>query len=167
MTNTAKSRTVVEISPTEPVGTITCELNAPRDLVWRAMSEPEHLVAWWGPRGYTNTVTAYDFRVGGRWQIRTDIPNGPTVVFQGEFREIVAPEKIVRTFGMEGMWEGRYAVETVTLIADGPRTIYRGTSRFASRADFEGMIASGMEKGMNEGFERLDELLAELPRQHA
>ena len=111
--------------------------------------------------------TAFDFRVGGRWQIRTDIPNGPTVVFQGEFREIVAPEKIVRTFGMEGMWEGRYAVETVMLIADGPRTIYRATSRFASRADFEGMIASGMEKGMNEGFERLDELLAELSRHAA
>lgn len=158
----AIARTLVEVSPTEPVGTITRTLNAPRDIVWRAISESDHLVQWWGPRGYTNTVTAYDFRAGGRWQIRTDIPNGPTVVFQGEFREIVAPEKIVRTFGMEGMWEGRYAVETLTLTTDGARTIYRATSRFAKRADFEAMIASGMERGMNEGFERLDELLAHL-----
>lgn len=162
MTAATAARTLVEISPTEPVGTITRTLNAPRAIVWRAISEPDHLVQWWGPRGYTNTVTAYDFRVGGRWQIRTDIPNGPTVIFQGEFREIAAPERIVRTFGMQDMWEGRYAVETLTLTADGPRTIYRATSRFARRADFEGMIASGMERGMNEGFERLDELLADL-----
>jgi len=156
------ARTLVDISPTEPIGTITRTLNAPREVVWRAVSEPRHLVQWWGPHGYTNAVTVYDFRVGGRWQIRTVIPNGPTVVFQGEFHEIAAPEKIVRTFGMEGMWAGRYALETLTLEADRQRTIYRATSRFASRADFEGMIASGMEKGMNEGFERLDELLARL-----
>lgn len=118
MTVAYRNRTHVEISPVEPVGTITRTLNATREIVWRAVSAPEHLVQWWGPRGCTNTVTACDFRDGGRWQIRTDIPNGPTVVSQGEFREIAAPEKIVRT--------------------------------------------SGMERGMNEGFERLDELLSRL-----
>ena len=74
------ARTLVDISPTEPIGTITRTLNAPREVVWRAVSEPRHLVQWWGPHGYTNAVTVYDFRVGGRWQIHTVIPNGPTVV---------------------------------------------------------------------------------------
>ena len=157
-----KARTAVEVSPSEPVVTITRTLSAPRALVWRAISEPEHVVAWWGPRGYANTVAAYDFRPGGKWSIRTDIPGGPSVVFLGEFREIVAPEKIVRTFGMAGMWDGRHSVETLTLQADGDRTIYRVTARFPNRADLEAMIASGMERGMNEGFERLDELLASL-----
>ena len=167
MATTAASRTAIEISPGAPVVIITRTLHAPRDIVWRAVSEAEHVLAWWGPRGYVNTIEAYDFRPGGQWRIRTDIPNGPSVVFQGEFREIAAPEKIVRTFGMAGMWDGRTSVETMTLTADGDRTRYRVAARFQTRADLDGMLASGMEKGMNEGFDRLDALLAELSRHAA
>ena len=164
MTTATKSRTTVEVSPTEPVAIITRTLDAPRDIVWRAISQPEHLVQWWGPHGYTNRVAGYDFRVGGKWRIETTDTKGQQFNFHGEFREIAAPGKIVQTFGMEGMWDGRYSVDSLTLTADRKRTIYRIVSRFPSIADRDFMIASGMVKGMNEGFERLDALLAELSR---
>jgi uncharacterized protein YndB with AHSA1/START domain len=162
MTVATANRTTIEVSASEPVAIITRTLNAPRDVVWRAVSQPEHLVQWWGPHGYTNKVAAYDFRVGGKWRIETTDTRGNQFNFHGEFREIARPEKIIQTFGMEGMWDGRYSVDSLTLTADGPRTLYRVVSRFPSIADRDFMIASGMEKGMNEGFERLDALLVAL-----
>jgi uncharacterized protein YndB with AHSA1/START domain len=157
----ASARAHLDVSNDEPVVTITRMLSAPRPIVWRAVSEPEHVVAWWGPRAYASTVEAYDFRPDGEWRIRTDMPDG-SVVFAGQFRAIAAPKEIVRTFGMAGMWDGRHSVETMTLAAEGDRTLFRVVARFMTMADRDGMLASGMEKGMNEGFDRLDELLAGL-----
>lgn len=167
MTTATANRTKIEVSATEPVAIITRTLDAPRDIVWQAVSQPQHLTQWWGPHGYINNVAIFDFRPGGKWRIEQTDPKGNRYIFHGEFREIAAPETLVQTFGMEGMWDGRYAVDSLTLIADGQRTIYRVVSRFPGIADRDFMIASGMEKGMNEGFERLDALLAELSRSAA
>ncbi len=145
----------------QPTMTLTRTLNAPRTLVWKAVSEPEHLVRWWGPHGLKNEVLLFDFMVGGKWRIKTINTPGQTIIFHGEFREILKPETITQTFGMEGMFGDAYSVDTLTLEDRGATTIYRVVSTLPDVASRDGMIASGMEKGVREGFERLDEMLEE------
>jgi uncharacterized protein YndB with AHSA1/START domain len=145
----------------EPVFTFTRTLKAPRELVWRALSQPEHVVAWFGPRGYQNDVLEFDFRVRGPWRIKTTMPTGETITFFGEFVEIARPAKVVQTFSFDQLPPGVHSVDTVELEEEDGVTIYRGHSRFPDIASRDAMIASGMEGGMREGFERLDELLEE------
>ena len=89
-------------------------------------------------------------------------PDGTTYVFKGRYLEVVAPEKLVNTFGMEGMFEGREIVETHTLEEVEGKTRYTSVSRFDSIADRDGMLASGMEEGARESLDRLAELLETL-----
>jgi uncharacterized protein YndB with AHSA1/START domain len=143
----------------EPIFTFTRSFNAPRELVWRAMSQPEHVVAWWGPHGYTNEVLEFDFRVGGKWRVKTTMPDGATITFFGDYLEIEKPTRIVQTFSFDQLPPGAHSVDTVELEERDGVTIYKGHSKFADVASRDAMIASGMEGGMREGFERLDELL--------
>ena len=152
----------VNVPPDEPLIAMARTFDAPRALVWKAMTDPGHLARWWGPRKYTNKVTAYDLRPGGKWRIEQSDAEGRTFAFHGEFREVVPRERIVQTFGMEGMFDGRVIVETMTLREKDGRTLYAVTSRFDTIADRDGMVASGMEGGASESMERLDELLAEM-----
>jgi len=78
----------------EPIVIMTRTLNAPRALVWRALSEPEHVVRWWGPHGHKNRVLEWDWRVGGKWKIESTMPEG-VIVFFGEYREISRPERVM------------------------------------------------------------------------
>lgn len=160
-----KERPMTDLKIVAPPGesyiVLTRTFNAPLALVWRAVSEPEHIVRWWGPHGYKNRVLELDFRVNGIWKIETTTQEGHVVVFHGEYREIEPPSKVVQTFGVEGMYDGAYSVDTLTLEEIDGKTQYKVVSVLPDVAARDGMMASGMEVGVIDGFERLDSILEE------
>jgi uncharacterized protein YndB with AHSA1/START domain len=132
--------------------------DAPRDRVWRAMTEPALLAQWWG-RGNPLTVEAHDMRVGGRWRFVEHTDHG-SFGFSGTFREIHPPEHVVLTFGFDGM-PGKEMINEMRLEdLGGGRTRLLATSTFESPADRDGMMQSGMEGGMNQSYAALDRVLA-------
>lgn len=133
--------------------------NAPRNLVWEALSKPEHIQRWWGSCG-DMTVCEMDFRVGGEWRFVTRGPQGEHG-FRGEYREIKAPERMVQTFEWEGL-PGHISLETLTLDESDDQTTMTIHCLFDSTEDRDGMLGSGMESGASESYNRLEELLAEL-----
>ena len=165
MSATVTTELKIEAPADKPIMIMTRTFNAPRALVWKAMSEPQHVIRWWGPHGHVNKVLAFDFRVGGKWRIETTTPEGHAIQFFGEFREIRAPEKLTQTFSFDRLPEGAHSVDTVVLEDHGDRTVYRATSILPDIVSRDGMIASGMKTGVREGFERLDAMLEEFKRQ--
>jgi uncharacterized protein YndB with AHSA1/START domain len=151
----------VDAPANEPVVKVSRTFKAPRALVWKALSEPEHVVRWWGPHGYENRAVTFEFRPGGKWRIETTMPEGEVIVFYGEYREIVKPERIQQTFGFEPMPPDVYSIDTTTLEERNGETIYRTISVLPDMAARDGLLASGMEIGVREGFERLDAMLEE------
>lgn len=140
---------------------IAREFDAPRDLVFRAYTEPGLLVQWLGPRDLTLTVDRYDVRDGGRWRyVHTDA-QGNTYGFHGVFHGDPSPQAIVQTFEFEGV-PGHVKLDTTTLEQRGGKTLVRTVSAFSSVADRDAMIASGMERGTRDSDERLQELLTRL-----
>lgn len=137
---------------------MTRTFDAPRALVWKALSEPEHVIAWFGPHSHKNRALEFDFRVGGKWRIESTMPNG-RIVFFGDFLDIVKPERITQTFSFDQLPPGAHSVDTVELIETDGKTIYRAKSVMPDVASRDAMIASGMETGVVEGFERLDRML--------
>ena len=142
---------------------ITREFDAPRELVFKAMTDPDLIPRWWGPRGYTTTVDKMDVRPGGAWRFINGIPGGEESAFRGEYREIVPPERIVQTFEWEPM-AGHISDETATFTERDGRTLLTNRTVFASKEDRDGMIQSGMEKGLAETHDRFAELLVELKK---
>lgn len=132
--------------------------NASRARVWDAYSKPELLAQWWG-RGNRLTVERFEFQKGGHWRF-VEHSGGQTHGFEGRFAEIVAPEKIVQTFEWDGM-PGHVSLDTMVLEELGPeQTKLVVTSLFMTEEDCAGMMASGMEGGMNASYDALDRLLA-------
>jgi uncharacterized protein YndB with AHSA1/START domain len=136
------------------------EFDAPREQVFAAMTDPELIPQWWGPRGTTTVVDEMDVKAGGKWRFVGQGSDGSEHAFRGEYREVTPPERIVMTFEWEGL-PGHISVETSEFIdlGDG-RTRMVATSVFDSNEDRDGMIENGMESGMNDTYQRLDELLA-------
>jgi uncharacterized protein YndB with AHSA1/START domain len=133
--------------------------DAPRDRVFQAFTDPELIPQWWGPRNVSTKVDKMDVRVGGDWRFVCDSPDGPTA-FRGTYREITPPELVEQTFEWEGM-PGHVGVERAEFedLGDG-RTKVTTHSLFHTTEERDGMLASGMEGGLSESYERLDELLA-------
>jgi uncharacterized protein YndB with AHSA1/START domain len=154
--------TVTRVSDTEL--RLTREFDAPRELVFRALTDPALLSRWWGPRRYRTVVDQMDVRPGGKWRMRNIGADGDEHAFRGEFREVVPPERVVWTFEYEPM-AGHISVETMTLTERDGRTLLTARDQFASKEDLEGMVNSGMEAGARESYERLDEVIAELKQQ--
>jgi uncharacterized protein YndB with AHSA1/START domain len=155
------SKTHITAEPGMPQITITREFVAPRDLVFRAHTDPGLLVQWLGPRDLALTVERYDVRDGGRWRyVHTD-REGHSYGFHGVFHGDPSPEVIVQTFEFEGA-PGHVKLDTITLEQHGGTTLVRTVSAFTSVADRDAMIASGMERGAHDSGERLEELLAKL-----
>ena len=146
----------------EPIMTLERIFDAPRALVWRTFVDPVHRAAWWGPHGHRNEVTDWDVSPGGKWRIVSHIPGGRIMIFIGEFREIEAPNRLVATFGMENMYEGHTILEEHHFEETNGLTTYRGISYCDTLETRDGMLASGMEVGVREGFERLDAILERL-----
>jgi uncharacterized protein YndB with AHSA1/START domain len=137
-------------------------LDGPRELVWECMTTAEHFGRWWGPRKYSNEITDFDVRVGGKWRV-IQRDGADEYVFHGVFREIRKPDRLTWTFGMENMMEGVEVVETYILedVGNG-RTRYSAISVFPSVEARDGMAATDMEWGAGESMDRLDELLRRL-----
>lgn len=133
---------------------------APRDLVFKVITDPMTIPQWWGPRNMTTIVDKMDVQAGGLWRFLHRDQQGNEFAFHGVYHSITAPERIVDTFEFEGM-PGHVILETMTLEAqaDG-KTMLTVSSVFQSVADRDGMLHSGMEHGANDSYDRLDELLA-------
>ncbi len=137
--------------------------DAPRDRVFAVYTDPDLIPQWWGPRGTEATVDAMDVRAGGSWRFVVRTADGSETGFRGTYREVTPPERIVQTFEWEGM-PGHVSFETATFEDLGDRTRVVTVSIFHTPEERDGMLASGMEKGLNETYRRLDELLARLAR---
>jgi uncharacterized protein YndB with AHSA1/START domain len=135
-------------------------LNAVRTRVFAAFTDPELIPRWWGPRRMTTIVDHMDLRPGGTWRFVSHDCDGQEQGFRGTYREITPPERIVQTFEWEGT-PGHVVVETVTFEDLGERTRVSTTSLFHTTEERDGMLSSGMERGLSESHERLSELLAE------
>ncbi|MEA2660663.1 MAG: hypothetical protein QOH08_235 [Chloroflexota bacterium] len=140
---------------------ITREFDAPRDVVFRAMTDPALIPRWWGPRKYETIVDHMDVRPGGTWRFLNRESDGTEYAFRGEYREIVPPERIVQTFEFEPL-AGHISIETATFTERDGRTLLTNHTLFASKEDRDGMIESGMESGLRETHDRFAELLAAL-----
>lgn len=140
---------------------VTREFDAPRDLVFKAMTDPKLIPQWWGPRYLTTTVDKMDVRPGGMWRFVQRDPQGNEYAFHGVYHEILAPSRTIGTFEFEGLPEtGHVILETAKFEAlPGNRTKLMTQSVFQSVADRDGMLQSGMEEGMNETYARFDALL--------
>jgi uncharacterized protein YndB with AHSA1/START domain len=134
--------------------------NAPRELVWRACTEPELVAQWWG-RGNRLDVERMEVEQGGHWSYVEHGPEGDSG-FEGRYREVRPPERVVQTFEWDGM-PGYVAINTTTFedLGDG-RTRIVTTQLFHTTEERDGMLSSGMEHGMNESFAALDRVLAGL-----
>ncbi len=133
--------------------------DAPRDRVFAAFTDPKLIPEWWGPRETTTIVDRMDVRSGGSWRFVVRNSDGSETAFRGTYREVAPPERIVQTFEWEGM-PGHVSVETATFEDLGERTKVTTTSLFHTTEERDGMLESGMERGLNETYSRLDELLA-------
>ena len=155
--NTRRAATVT--TPSDREIRIERIFDAPRDRVFAALTDPELIPQWWGPRGMTATVDRFDVRAGGDWRIVLRGEDGAEEAFRGSYREVTPPERIVQTFEWEPM-AGYVVLETLTLEDLGEQTKLVNVSLFFATEERDGMLASGMERGINETYERLDELLA-------
>lgn len=134
--------------------------DAPRERVWRAMTEPALIAQWWG-RGNRLDVVTFELKKGGHWRFVEHSDHG-NHGFEGRFAEVDPPKKVVQTFEWDGM-PGHTCLETMTLedLGDG-RTKLVTHSIFMTGADRDGMMQSGMETGMNESYAALDRVLISL-----
>jgi uncharacterized protein YndB with AHSA1/START domain len=142
-----------------PLVRITREFDAPVAKVFRAHTDPDLLVQWLGPRGLEMRVDHYDCRTGGSYRY-IHLSDGQEYAFHGCFHEVRPAELIIQTFTFEGTPDG-VALERLVFedLGDG-RTRLTGTSLVDSFEGRDAFIASGMEEGVRQGYERLDELLA-------
>ena len=136
-------------------------LEAPRELVFRAFTEPDLLAQWLGPRAFTMRVERFDLRDGGSWRYVHVDQAGNEYGFHGVFHGKATVDGMVQTFEFEGT-PGHVQMDTVTFEeADGVTTV-RTNSVFQSVEARDAMVGSGMADGMGQGYERLEELLAKL-----
>lgn len=137
------------------------EFDAPKHLVFLAHTKCEHMKRWWGPRGFEFAECSIDFREGGKWRIVQRDLEGNLHAFRGEYRRIVPDELIEWTFEYEGM-PGEIAVETMTLTEKDGRTTLKALSKGPSKEGRDAMVASGMEWGARQTWDRLEELATQL-----
>ena len=133
---------------------------APRERVWKAMTDPELVKQWWG-RGNNLVIERMEVKRGGHWRFVEHSPDG-VHGFEGRYREVTPPERVVQTFEWDGM-PGHVILEDMRLedLGDG-RTRLVTISLFFTNEERDGMLHSGMETGMNQSYEALDALLARM-----
>lgn len=140
---------------------ITRTFDAPREVVYKALTDPDLIPRWWGPRRYETLVDRAEVRPGGRWRYRNRDADGSEFAFKGVYHDLVAPERIVQTFEFEGM-PGHVSLESLTLEAVDGRTRYTTVAVFQSVEDRDGMAQSGMQDGASETLDRLAEVIEDL-----
>lgn len=142
--------------------TITVErvFDAPRMMVWAATTDPSLIRLWWGPKAYETIVEKFDLKPEGEWRIIHRDADGKEFGFHGVTREVVLFDRVVQTFNYEGIPAGHELVQTMVLeeMDGGKKTKLTQVAQYQNIQDLEGMVASGMEKGLTESFDRLAEL---------
>ena len=157
----ARNEMIAEAPAGEPVMRMTRSFDAPRALVWDAFTKPEHIARWWGPKKYAIAVEEFDLRPGGKWRVsHTD--GTKTVTFFGEYREVVKPERLSRSFCFG---EFPPIEEAYDFHDEKGRTRLVCIQRFPNLMARDWMAKSGAAEGGRESFERLDQLLAEMKGQ--
>jgi uncharacterized protein YndB with AHSA1/START domain len=139
---------------------MTRVFDAPRDLVFDALTKPELLKRWFGPHGWTLTECEVDLRVGGAWRFLSTGPDGRTMGMRGVYREIAPFERIVYTEAFDDWAAQGSALITTTLLERDGRTTLTCVSLAPSREVRDAVIRSGMEHGAAETYDRLADLLA-------
>jgi uncharacterized protein YndB with AHSA1/START domain len=157
--NTRTNEVEITVDPDVPLVRITREFDAPPAKVFKAHVDPDLFIQWNGPRSVESRIDHWDCRTGGSWRYVGSM-EGQEFGFHGSFHEVRPNELIVQTFTFEGMPDG-VALEKMRFedLGDG-RTRIVATSLVDSFEDRDAFVASGMESGVREGYERLDELLA-------
>jgi uncharacterized protein YndB with AHSA1/START domain len=161
------NKTKIRADPRKQEIVIIREFNAPRELVFKAYTDPKLIPQWWGPRRYTTTIDKMEPEKGGMWRFIQNGPHGE-FAFNGVYHEVVSPERIIYTFEFEGLPEkGHVLMETIKFEDLGDKTKLTSVSVFQSVEDRDGMLQSGMEEGAVESDERLDELLEKMKKENA
>ena len=153
--------TQVTAEPGTPYIDFTREFDAPRDLLFRAHTDPELLVQWLGPRRLTMVIDRYDVKDGGKWRYIHRDQDGTEYGFHGVFHGTPSPDGMVQTFEFEGA-PGHVSLDWLTFEERDGRTVLHGHSVFQSVQARDAMVQSGMEGGLSEAYERLDELIPKL-----
>jgi uncharacterized protein YndB with AHSA1/START domain len=160
MVDVTSSGTATVTLPADDQILITREFNAPKDLVYKAWTTPELVKRWWsGQRGEV-THAEIDLRVGGRWRYVMVAHGGMEVAFHGEYREIVPNERIVSTEAFEGVPDpdANATLNTLTLTEADGRTTLEVLVQAPSREVRDAIIDSGMEAGMQEAMDALEQV---------
>jgi uncharacterized protein YndB with AHSA1/START domain len=148
--------------PTDEQILITREFDAPRRLVYQAWTTPELVKRWWSSKRGEVTVAEIDLRVGGSWRHVMVTESGAEVGFHGEYHEIVPNERIVFTEFYEGVPDGEPGMNTLTLDESDGRTLLTLLSEYPSKEVRDLVIESGMEAGMQDGMDLLEEVAISL-----
>jgi uncharacterized protein YndB with AHSA1/START domain len=138
--------------------------HAPRELVWKAYSEAEHLARWWGPKGCTAAPCTVDFRPGGVWHYRLLFDGGESWG-KAVYQEIVAPERIVYLDSFSDAEANSYPPEmriSLTFTDQGKTTLLRSHGTFASEEDLQTVMGMGVVEGIGSTMECLDEYLEQM-----
>ena len=160
MTTTSTRQAEIFVDPDVPLVRITRDFDAPPEKIFRAHTDPALIVQWMGPRRYEMRIDHYDCRTGGSYRY-LHVVDGDEHGFHGSFHEVRPPELIVQTFTYEGVPDG-VALERMTFEDLGAgRTRLTATSLVDSFEGRDAFVASGMESGVQEMYQRLDELLAD------
>jgi len=158
-----KNKTTITAEPGKQELFITREFDAPSELVYKAHIDPDLYVQWLGPRDYEMVLETFEPYSGGRWRYVNKDKDGNEWAFHGVFHEI-SPDRMIQTFEFEGLPEkGHVILDTMRLEPlPGNRSRITIQSVYQSVEDRDGMIQAGMESGVNQGYEKLDELLAKI-----
>jgi uncharacterized protein YndB with AHSA1/START domain len=142
---------------------LTRIFDAPRDLVWEAMSKPEHIRRWWGclGQGYSVPVCEVDLRPGGAWRFVNQTPNGHSAAFYGVYREVVPPRRVVFTEIFD-QFPDVESVVTSELTEEDGKTRLTVSCVYPSTEIRDIVLGTGMEKGAGLSYDRLEEVAREL-----
>lgn len=158
------SSTLTVTTPTDQDIVVTRRFDAPRELVFQAWTDPEHVRQWWGPPGSTMLVCEADVRPGGSWRRVTMDAGGGEVPFKGVYQEVRPPERLVYTeiYDVEPYNAGEPARNVVTFGEEGGQTLVTVTTTFPNRQVRDYVLQNGLEARAAAEMDRLAELLATL-----
>src|SRR5438128_5983497 len=155
------SGTAAVTLPTDRQILITREFNAPKHLVYKAWTTPELVKRWWHANRGEATIAEIDLRVGGTWRYVMVTPDGIEVAFHGEYREIVPNERLVSTEVYEAVPDAE-ALDTTTFTDVDGRTLLTILVQHASKETRDAHIDSGMELGLQEALDLLEQVAVSL-----
>ncbi len=141
---------------------ITRTFAAPAQLVYDAMTQPEHVRQWWGAGHGEMTVCEIDLRVGGRWHFAQVTPDGTEVSFSGEYLELDPPGRMVHTEKFDNLPDGEPSTIVTTLTEEAGMTFLRAVCTYDSPDTVGMVVASGMEHGLQSSYDAIDDVLTRL-----